>query len=104
MRTRRNMVTGIAAAVLALSACGIAAGTGGGAPGTHAAAPRAGHAVTDTRFADMRELARVKRDVIRDAGQGARVHQPRMDNPRSTDQGDLARVKTWQANQRSGGR
>jgi hypothetical protein len=104
MRTRRNIVTGIAAAVLALSACGIAAGTGGGTAGTHAAAPQAGHAVTDTRFADMRELAQVKRDVVRDAALGARVGQPQVDSPRSTDQGDLARVKTWQANQRSGGR
>ena len=37
MRTRRNLVTGIAAAALALTACGIAAGTSGGTPAGHAA-------------------------------------------------------------------
>ena len=95
-------MTGIAAAALALSACGIAAGTGGGTAGIQAAAPHAGHAVTDTRFADMKELAQVKRDVVRHAGQ-TRAKQPRIDGSRSADQGDLARVKHWENMQRTGG-
>ena len=92
MRTSSKLVTGIAAAALALSACSIAAGTGGGIAGIHSAAPHARHAVVDTRLADMKELAQVKRDAVRHAGQ-ARAKQPRIDGSRSADQGNLARVK-----------
>ena len=48
MRTRRNLVTGIAAAALALTACGMAAGCSGGTPAGHAAAASAGHAPAGT--------------------------------------------------------
>jgi hypothetical protein len=40
MRTRRNLVTGIAAAALALTACGIAAGSSGGTPAGHSRVSR----------------------------------------------------------------
>jgi hypothetical protein len=43
MRTRPNMVTGIAAALLALTVGGIAGGCSGGTPAGHAAAVPAGH-------------------------------------------------------------
>ena len=93
------MVTGIAAAVLALSACGIAAGTGGGTPGTHAAAPQAGHAEIDTRVADMRELAQVKRETSWKAAELAWARQPQLDN-RFTEMRELAKTKretSWKA-------
>jgi hypothetical protein len=63
--------------------------------------------VTDIRFADMRELAQVKRDVVRNAMAAAQARQPGMDNSRFIDQQDLAQVKrdvSRQAMQRSGGR
>jgi hypothetical protein len=63
MRTRLNLVTGVAAAALALTACGVAAGTSGGASGGHTTSMSARHASAGTSYSEMRELATVKRDT-----------------------------------------
>jgi hypothetical protein len=55
----------------------------------------------------MRELAQVKRDVVRNTAEGPRVRQPWTDSSPFTDQRDPAQVKRdalRQAMQRSGGR
>ena len=106
MRTRRNMVTGIAAAALALTACGIAAGTAGGTPGTHAAAPQAGHAETDTRVTDMRELAQVKRHIVWTAGSSPGRGSRRRTRHGSPTSGTLPRSSgtSWHAGQQARGR
>jgi hypothetical protein len=64
MRMGPKLVTGIAATVLAVSACGAIAGTSSGTPGSHRTPLQAGYAGSDTRFADMRQLAQLKRDAM----------------------------------------
>ena len=72
MRTRRNKVIGVAAAVLAVTACGIAAGNSGETSAGHPAAASAGHAPAATPVTDQEMLAQIKRDVVLHAGQRAR--------------------------------
>ena len=57
MRTRRNLVSGIAAAVLGLAACGMAGGCSGGTPAGHAAAVSAGHAPAGTWVTGQGDIA-----------------------------------------------
>jgi len=60
MKTQPRLAIGVAAA---LSACGIAASTSGGTPGAHASVASVRHAPGDNRFAELRALDQVKRDV-----------------------------------------
>ena len=93
MKMRPRLVTGVAAAALAVTACGIAAGSAGGTPEDHATSASAQQAPTDNTFTAMRDLAQVKRHAGWNAVEHTRVRQPQMDTSRFTDQGDLARVK-----------
>jgi len=93
MRTRRNIVTGIAAAALALTACGIAADTSGGTPAGHPAAASAGHAPAGTWVTDQGDLAQVKRHIVWTTGDPTGTQRPQADPSRATGQQDLAKVK-----------
>ena len=92
MRTR-NMVTGIAAAVLAVTACGIAAGSSGGTPAGHRAAASAGHAPASTWVTEQGDIAGVKRHIVWMGGDPAPAQWPQADPAWATDQRDLAKVK-----------
>jgi hypothetical protein len=92
MRTRRNLVTGIAATALALTAGGIAAGSSGGTPAGHAAVS-AGHAPASTWVTDQGDIARVKRHIVWMGADRSQAQRPQADPSRATDQRDLAKVK-----------
>jgi hypothetical protein len=92
MRTRRNLVTGVAAAALALTACGIAAGSSGGTPAGHAAVS-AGHAPDSTWVTQQGDLAQVKRHIVWTGGDPGQVQRPQADPSLVTDQRDLAQIK-----------
>ena len=89
MRTRRNLVTGIAAAALALTACGIAAGSSGRTP----AAVSAKHAPASTWVTEQGDLAQVKRHIVWMGGDPLGVQRPQADPSGATDQRDLAKLK-----------
>ena len=89
MRTRRNLVTGIAAAALALTAGGIAAGSSGGTP----TAVSAGHASASTWVTGQGDLAQAKRHIVWMGGDPAPAQRPQADPSPVTDQQDLAQVK-----------
>ena len=89
MRTRRNLVTGIAAAALALTACGIAAGSSGGTP----AAVSAEQAPAGTWVTGQGDLAQAKRHIVWATGDPVGAQQPQADRSGATDQQDLAQVK-----------
>jgi hypothetical protein len=93
MKMRPMLVTGVAAAALTGTGCGIAAGSAGGTPGDHASSVSARHTPTDNTFTAMRDLAQVKRDVMWTAVERTRARQPQTAISRGTGQGDLARVK-----------
>ena len=93
MRTRRNMVTGVAAAALALTAGGIAAGTSGGTSAGHPAAASAEQAPAGTRVTERGGLAQVKRHIVWTTGDPAGAQRPQADPSRVTGQQDLAKVK-----------
>ena len=100
MNTQPKLAIRVAAAAMALSACGIAAGT----PMADAAV--VSHATGDTRFTEMRVLAQVKRDAAWAAVERAWAQQARMDASRFTDLRDLGRVKrdtAWKAVEHAGG-
>jgi hypothetical protein len=61
MKTQPRLAIRVAAAALALSACGIAIGTSVGTPVAHASVVSARHAPGDNRFADLRALDQAKR-------------------------------------------
>jgi hypothetical protein len=106
MRMRPNLVAGVAAAALALTACGVAVGTSGGTQGGHAASVSVRHAPTDTRYSEMRELAKVKREVSWKAVDPAGVRQPQLDT-RYSEMRELAKVKretSWKAAEHAWGR
>ena len=92
MRTRRNLVTGIAAAALALTACGMAAGCSGGTPAGHAAAASAGHTPAAAWVTGEGDIARVKRHIVW-GGDPAGAQRPQAGPSGVTDQRDLAKVK-----------
>jgi len=89
MRTRRNLVTGIAAAALALTACGITAGSSGETP----AAVSAGQAPASTWVTEQGDLAQAKRHIVWTGGDPAPAQRLQADRSRATDQRDLATVK-----------
>jgi hypothetical protein len=92
MRTRRNLVTGVAAAALALTACGIAAGSSGGTPAGHAAVS-AGHAPDSTWVTQQEDIAQAKRHIVWMGGDPGQAQRPYADPSWVTDQRDLAEVK-----------
>jgi len=92
MRTQRNIVTGIAAATLALTACGIAVGSSGGTPAGPAAVS-AGQAPAGTSVTGQGDLAQAKRRIKWTTGDPAGAQRPQADRSRLTDQRDLAKVK-----------
>lgn len=79
MRMHKNLASGVAAAALALSACGIAVGVSPGAAVRGAALASAQHALVDTGSADMRDMAQVKREAVPRAVQRTRAHPARTD-------------------------
>ena len=89
MRTRRNKVIGVAAAALAVTACGIATSSSGGIPGGHPAPVSARHAPAATPVTDQEMLAQIKRHLMRPAG------DPVAQRPATpvTDQEMLAQIK-----------
>jgi len=91
MRTRRNLVTGIAA-VLALTACGMAAGCSGGTPAGHAAGASAGHAPAGAWVTGQGDIAQVKQHIVW-GGDPAGAQRPQAGPSEVTDQRDLAKVK-----------
>jgi hypothetical protein len=93
MRMRRNLVTGVAAAALALTACGIAVGSSGGTPGDHATSVSAGQAPADTWVTEEEDIAKLKRHIAWKAADPAGVRRPQADTSWFTEQGDLAEVK-----------
>ena len=106
MRTRRNLVTGIAAAALALTACGIAAGSSGGTPAGHPAAVSAGQAPAGTWVTEQGDIAQAKRHSKWTTGDSAGAQRPQADPSRVTGQQDLAQVKrdvVLYAGQQAGG-
>ena len=103
MRTQSKPTIRAAAAALALSACGVAVGICGGTPVAHAGVVSARHAPGNTGFADLRDLAQVKRDA---AGNGVQHAQAQTPPGASSfaDLRDLAQVKRetgWAAVQRA---
>ena len=89
MRTRRNLVAGMAAAALALTACGIAAGSSGGTP----AAVSAEQAPAGTWVTGQGDLAQAKRHIVWTGGDPAQAQRPQADPSWATDLRDLAEVK-----------
>ncbi|MGE5290016.1 MAG: hypothetical protein ACM3ML_23085 [Micromonosporaceae bacterium] len=107
MRTRPNLVAGVAAAALALTTGGITAGTAGGTQEARAVLVSARHAPVDTRYQDMRELAQVKWETAWAAVEPALVWQPQLGTSWFADLGELAKVRretSWQAAGQAGGR
>jgi hypothetical protein len=101
MKTRPRVAIKVAAAALALSGCGIAVGTSGGAPVADASVVPARHPPGNSQFADLRDLAQAKRDGGWAAVQRARAAA----SPDSfLDLRDLAQAKRdggWAAVQRA---
>jgi hypothetical protein len=93
MKMRPRLVTGIAAAALAVTARGLAAGSAGGTPGDHATSASAQQAPTDNTSTAMKDLAQAKRHVTGKAAKRPRAGQPQRDTSSFTDQEDLARAK-----------
>jgi hypothetical protein len=93
MRIRPRLVTGVAAAALAVATCGIAAVSADGTPGGHAASVSARQAPTGNTFTAMRDLAQLRRHTGWNAIKRARVRRPHMATSPVTGQEDLARVK-----------
>jgi hypothetical protein len=91
----------MAAAALAVTACGIAAGSSGETP----AAVSAGHAPASIWVTEQGDIAQVKQHMWM-AGDPAGAQRPRADPSRLTDQQDLAKVKrdvVLHAGQQAGG-
>jgi hypothetical protein len=92
MRTQLKPAIRVAAAALALSACGIAVGIAGGTPMAHASVVSARPTPRDSGFADLSDLAQVKRDAVGNAVERARV-QAQTGTSSFADLSDLAQVK-----------
>jgi hypothetical protein len=107
MNMQSRLAIRVTAAVLALSACGVAVGTADGTPVAHATAVSARHAPGDTQFADLRALAQLKRDAAWAAVPRVRPRPVRADASRFADLRALAQVKrdvAWAAVERAWGR
>jgi hypothetical protein len=106
-RIRRNRATGIAAAALALTACGIAAGSSGGTSARHPAEVSAGHAPAGASVTGQGDLAQAKRHIRWIGGDPVQAQRPQADPSWATDQRDLAEVKrdvVLHVGHRAGGR
>ena len=106
MKTQPRLAIWVAAAALAMSACGIAAGTSSGTPVAYASVVSARHAPGDTRFADLRALAQMKRDAAWAAMERAWVQPAPVDASRFAELRALAQVKrdvSWAAMERAWG-
>ncbi len=87
------MMAGVAAAALALTGCGVATSSSGGAPGGHPAPASARHAPAAAPITEQEALARFKAHLTWSAGDpGAR--RPQADTSSFTYQEDLARYKS----------
>ena|SRR5215470_14327280 len=93
MKMRPRLVTGIAAAALAVTACGIAAGSVGETPGDHTTPVSAQQAPADNTFTAIKDLAQAKRHGGWNTGERTWARQPQIATSPVTDQGDLARAK-----------
>ena len=93
MRTQSKPTIKAAAAALALSACGIAVGISGGTPVARASPVSARHAPVNTGFADLRDLAQLKRDIAGSAVERARAQQAQTGSSSFADLRDLAQLK-----------
>jgi len=105
VRMRPSLAAGVAAAALALTACGAAGGSSSGTQGGHAASVPGGPARVDSWPADLKDLAQVKRHAVDPAR--SPVRQPQADTSRFADLRDLAKVKrdiVWKAAGHAGGR
>ena len=91
MNTRSRLAIRVAAAALALSACGITVGTAAGTPVAYASVVTSRHAPGDARFADLRTMAQVKRAVAWAAVEPAQARPTPVDNTRFADLRDLTR-------------
>jgi len=101
MRTQPNLAIRVAAAALALSACGVAAGISGGASAGAASAVSALHTPGDTGSADLKEMAQLKRDVV---GQPVERAGAQTDTSWFADLRDVAQLKRdigWRAVERA---
>jgi hypothetical protein len=96
MEMRRNRKIGVAAAALAVSACGLAISNSGGASGGHLAPVSARHAPAATPITDQEMFARVKRHLIPRAGDPG-VLRPQAGTSSVNYQDDLARLKRYMA-------
>jgi hypothetical protein len=106
MNTQPRLAVRVAAAALALSAFGIAAGISGGTPVAHASVVSVRHAPADNRFADLRALDRVKRDVAWAVVERAWARKAQVDASRFAELRALDQVKrdvAWAAVERAWG-
>jgi hypothetical protein len=106
MNRQPRLAIKVAAAALALSACGITVDTPGGTPVARASVVSARHAPGDTRFADLRGLAQVKRNVAWGAIEPTQARPTPVDASRFADLRGLAQVKRdveWAAVERAWG-
>ncbi len=92
MGTRRVKVIGVAAAALAVTACGIAASHSGGIPGGHPAPASARHAPVATVISEQEALARFKGHLTWSSGDPG-VQRPQADTSSVSYQSDLARFR-----------
>ena len=92
MGTRRIKVIGVSAAVLAVTACGIAASNSGGTAVRHPASVSARHAAAAAPITDQEQLARVKRHAAPPAGD-AGVRRPQADTSSFKHQYDAANLR-----------
>lgn len=93
MRTRRNVVLGVAGAVLAVTACGAAVSNSGGTPGVHVAQVAARDPFPGAQITGLADLAGVKRHITWVAGDRARVQRPQEDAPGFVAWRDLVQAK-----------
>ena len=93
MKMRPRLVMGVAAAVLAVIGCGIAAGSAGGTPAARASVVSARHAPGNIGFADLSDLAQAKRDAAANAVERARAQQAPAGTSSFADLSDLAQLK-----------
>jgi hypothetical protein len=93
MRAQSKPAIRVAAAALALSACGIAVGIAGGTPAARASVVSARHAPGNIGFADLSDLAQAKRDAGANAVERARAQQAPAGISSFADLRDLAQLK-----------
>jgi hypothetical protein len=93
MGMQSKLAIRVAAAALAVTACGTAAGSASATSADHASPVSARQAPTDNTFTAIRDLAQVKRHAGWNAVERTWARRPQLATSRFTGQGDLARVK-----------